>query len=128
MDDVTVAGARRNVGRALRRRCPNCGAPDVWKNWLVMRERCPSCGLRFDRGEPDYFLGVYLVNFVVAELGFAVLFVMALVVTWPNVPWRPVTIGSVIVAVVAPFITYPYSRGVWLGLDLLFRPEKGGEI
>ena len=128
MDEVTISGARRNVGRALRRRCPNCGATGVWKNWLVLRDRCPACGFRFDRGEPDYFLGVYLVNFVVAELGFAVLFVTALVVTWPNVPWRPVTVGSVAVAAVAPFVTYPYARGVWIGLDLLFRPEKGGEI
>ena len=128
MHEVTVGGARRNVGRALRRRCPHCAATGVWKNWLVMRERCPACGLRFDRGEPDYFLGVYLVNFVLAELGFAALFVITLVVTWPNVPWGPVTVGSVVVATIAPFATYPFARGVWIGLDLLFRPEKGGEI
>lgn len=128
MQEVTARGVRRNVGRALRRRCPKCGANGIWKNWFTTKERCPHCGLRFDRGERDYFLGVYLVNFVIAELGFAFLFVLALLVTWPNVPWRAVTVGSIVVAVVAPFVTYPISRGIWLGLDLLFRPEKGGEV
>ena len=29
-----------------------------------MTERCPGCGLRTDRGEVDYFIGGYLINFV----------------------------------------------------------------
>lgn len=127
MQNVTWSGLLRNTGRALRRHCPACGAPGVWKSWLRPYDRCPRCGIRFDRGEDDYFLGAYLLNLVAAELGFAALFVIVLVSTWPTPPWTGVTIGSVALVVLLPLLTYPFTRGIWLGVDLLFRPETPGE-
>ena len=127
MHNVTFRSLFRNVGRALRRRCPACGGRNVWNGWLRAKERCPRCGIRFDRGEHDYFLGAYMLNLVVAELGFAALFVTVLVATWPTPPWTTLTIGSVILVAALPLITFPYTRGIWLGIDLLFRPERRGD-
>jgi uncharacterized protein (DUF983 family) len=90
-------------------------------------ERCPRCGIRFDRGEADYFLGAYLLNLVAAELAFAALFVTVLVSTWPRPPWTALTVGSIVLVIVLPLFTYPYTRGIWLGVDLLFRPETPGQ-
>lgn len=125
MQNVTVRGLLRNTGRALRRHCPACGASGVWKSWLRPVERCPRCGIQLDRGESDYFLGAYLLNLVAAELGFAALLLIALIVTWPTPPWTLITVASAILIVVLPLLTYPYTRGIWLGLDLLFRPRSG---
>jgi len=127
MQNVTLGGLFRNVGRALRRHCPACGASGVWNSWLRTMERCPRCGIQFDRGESDYFLGAYMLNLVAAELGFAALFIILLVSTWPTPPWTALTIGSVVLIAGLPLITFPYTRGIWLGVDLLFRPERRGD-
>jgi len=39
------------LGRALRRRCPQCGGGSLFQSWLSIRDRCPTCGLRTERGE-----------------------------------------------------------------------------
>src|SRR5882762_3685371 len=57
--------------RALRRRCPNCGAGPVIARWIYTRPACPRCRLRLDRGEPDYFLGAIVFNMAFAEGLFA---------------------------------------------------------
>jgi len=124
-----VPGPRRSelwpfVGRALLRRCPRCGERGIWRGWFVFRERCPHCGLELDRGESDHFYGAFLLNFVVAELIPAVAFVVILIVTWPSPPWTAITWTAVILAASAPLATYPFTKTVWLALDLFFRGEE----
>jgi uncharacterized protein (DUF983 family) len=111
------------VGRALRRHCPRCGERDIWRGWFAFRHDCPRCHLELDRGESDHFYGAYLLNFVVAELIPAIAFVVALMVTWPSPPWTALTWGAVILAAAAPLLTYPFTKTVWLALDLAFRRE-----
>lgn len=115
--------------RALRRRCPNCGDGRVWRGWLQSAERCPNCGLRLDRGEPDYFIGAYLLNLVVAELAVAIVFIALLIALWPDPPWDALMWGAAIAAAVAPLATYPFTKGLWLAVDLVFRPagEEEGD-
>ena len=62
-----VRAALLSAWRALRRRCPRCGAGKVTQRWLILRPACPSCGLRLDRGESDYWLGAMLFNLIAAE-------------------------------------------------------------
>ena len=123
-----AGGGRRKlwpyVGRALLRRCPRCGERRIWRGWFVFREQCPRCGLELDRGESDHFYGAFLLNFVVAELIPAVTFVVILIVTWPSPPWTAVTWIAVILAATAPLVTYPFTKTVWLALDLVFRGEE----
>ena len=112
------------IARAVRRRCPRCGAPGVWSSFLRTRPVCPTCGLRFDRGESDYFYGAYLLNFVAAELVPVIVFVVALIVTWPSPPWNLLTAVTVVLAIVAPIVLYPTTKALWLALDLILRPRE----
>ncbi len=73
--------------RGARLRCPHCGGGPLFTRWLIMRESCPGCHLILDRGEVDYFLGGYTVNFIVAELLIVLGGAAAIVFTWPEVPW-----------------------------------------
>jgi uncharacterized protein (DUF983 family) len=116
------------VGRALLLRCPNCGKGLLFQSWIRLRPGCTSCGLHFDRGEHDHFLGAYLLNFVVAELLVVIGLVGFMFMTWPAVPWTQLTWGLVLLGIAAPFATYPYSRAVWLALDMRFQPERPGDF
>ena len=114
----------RLISRAVRRRCPRCGARGVWSSFFRTRAECPQCGLSFDRGESDYFYGAYLLNFVAAELVPVIVFVVALIATWPSPPWNLLTAVTVVLAIVAPILLYPTTKALWLALDLLFRPRE----
>lgn len=109
--------------RALRLRCPRCGARGILASWFELAEECPRCGLDTDRGEEGHFLGAMLLSLVAVELVVAALAALTIVVAWPAVPWNAITIGGVILAVGMPVGLYPYSRLLWLGVDLHIRPE-----
>jgi uncharacterized protein (DUF983 family) len=110
--------------RALRRRCPSCGAGPVTTRWIHTRPGCPRCRLRLDRGEPDYFLGAIVFNMAFAEGLFAAALVAVLLWTWPNPPWDALYYGGIVGLIVAPILFYPYSKLLWLAFDLLFRPLR----
>jgi len=112
------------IWRAIRRRCPRCGATGVWASFMRMRPLCPRCGLPLDRGESDYFYGAYLLNFMAAELVPVGVFVVALILTWPSPPWNALMAITVVLAILAPILLYPTTKALWLALDLIFRPTE----
>ncbi len=112
--------------RALRLRCPACGAGRLFASWFTMRARCPICELALER-EEGYFLGAMLINLVVAELLFAAGLVLVIVATWPTPPWDALWIGSIAGMILAPLALYPFSKTTWLALDLLVRPVQPEE-
>ncbi len=118
----------RALARALTRRCPNCGGGPLFRRWLLMEERCPKCRLRLDRGEDDYFLGAFVVNFVAAELLICAGALIGIVATWPDVPWTGLKWTLMALVVPLPALTYPYARTLWLALDLTFRPLSPGDL
>jgi len=87
-----------------------------------MRAACPSCHLLLDRGEADYFLGGYTVNFVVSELLIVVGAAAGIILSWPEVPWRLITWSLVALMLLAPILFYPFAKTLWLATDLIFRP------
>ena len=110
--------------RALRRRCPNCGAGPVVTRWIHTLPACPRCRLRLDRGEPDYFLGAIVFNMAIAEGLFAAGLFAVLLWTWPSPPWDALYYGGIAGLIAAPIVFYPYSKLLWLAFDLLFRPLR----
>ncbi len=110
--------------RALARRCPNCSGGPVITRWIHTVPACPRCGLRLDRGEPDYFLGAIVFNMAFAEGLLALGLVVVLLSTWPNPPWNALYYGGIAGLIVAPILFYPYSKLLWLGFDLIFRPLR----
>ncbi len=87
-----------------------------------MERICPSCHLRLDRGETDYFLGGYTVNFIVSELLIVAGAALGIFLSWPDVPWRLITWSLVLLVILAPIFFYPFAKTLWLATDLIFRP------
>ena len=109
--------------RALRLRCPRCGAGRLMRTWFALHEACAVCGLLFERDEQeDYWLGAYLLNFIVTEVVFALMLAVVLVATWPNPPWTRVIVMGVVQMCLTPILFYPFAKAVWLAVDLVFRP------
>jgi uncharacterized protein (DUF983 family) len=119
-----VSPIRSEILRALRLRCPFCGRKKMFYMWVKSFERCANCGLLFDRGEPDYYIGAYTINLIVAELIVVAAMLVVIFATWPEVPWEVMPWGLAVLAILGPLVTYPFSKSLWLGLDLLFRPAE----
>jgi uncharacterized protein (DUF983 family) len=118
----------RFLARAVRLRCPNCGGGGLFSRWLWMRPICSGCHLKLDRGEADYFLGSYVVNFVTAELGIALAAFAVIASTWPEVPWRALQWGLMLGVVPVPVLFYPFAKTIWLAIDLSFRPVTPADL
>ena len=118
----------RMLLRALARRCPNCGAPGIFRSYTELRESCPRCGLRLQRGESDYFIGAYLLNLVAVELLFALLLAVVVIATYPDTPWVLLQWSGLVLIVAGAVLCYPFAKGVWLAADLMFRPMTEREL
>lgn len=90
-----------------------------------MCPNCPVCGLHFDR-EPEggYWLGSYTVNLMTTEAVFVVFFVGALMLTWPDPPWELLTWLDVALMVAFPVFFFPFSKTLFIAVDLTFRPHE----
>lgn len=108
--------------RALLRRCPSCGAPGIFRSYAALRDRCPSCGLTFERHE-GYWVGAVAVNTVVTIGVFALTLVGSIVLTWPDPPWTEILIGTIALNALFPIVFYPWSKTLWMALDLTVHPR-----
>lgn len=115
------------VRRALALHCPECGSGGLFRHWLRLQPRCPRCGLKLDRGNPDHFVGAYLVNLIIAELLFALILGVWLVSVWPDVPWDGIEKVAVAAMILSPLLTYPFTRTVWLAADLIFDAPRASD-
>jgi uncharacterized protein (DUF983 family) len=112
--------------RAFTRRCPYCGGKGIFSSYLALRECCPRCGVRFER-EDGYFLGAYAFNLVFSEilgLGLAIYLIFFTVLRDAGLIWQEVI--AISLAVIFPIIFFPYSRGVWMAVDVAFHPPASG--
>lgn len=90
-----------------------------------MREKCPNCQVTFER-EEGYFLGAYALNLVVAEflgLGLVILLIFRTDLRHLDLLWQEAI--AVALAVAFPLLFFPYSREIWIALDLVFHPPAG---
>ena len=127
-EELSLKRLWRHLSRALLLRCPHCGKGTLFASWLRMRPSCSKCNLLYDRGYEDNFLGGYLVNFIVAEMIIVGGGLLAVLLTWPNVPWNGLMYGLAALMVPVPFLTYPYSKALWLAIDLHFQPATPADF
>jgi hypothetical protein len=87
---------------------------------------CPRCGWVFQR-EEGYWVGAIIVNMTVAEVLFGLLFIGTLMATAPDVPWGPLLAIALVTNGIVPLIFYPFSKTIWLAIDLFFHPAETEE-
>lgn len=124
----SVTEVSRLWWRAVRLRCPNCGVGPVLQSWATPRQRCEHCRFRFTRSGDSYFAGSMLANLAVAEGLFAVIFVTAMIVTWPDVPWDILTWALPLGVALMPVLLLPFAKVAWLTFDVMLRPITPEEI
>lgn len=115
--------------RGLARRCAACGSGELFTGWFRMRDRCPGCGYVFAR-EDGFALGAILMNLAVTELALALVGIVpliALLAANPDADVMPVVAAAALAAVAGPAAFYPFSRTLWVALELMLRPATSAE-
>jgi uncharacterized protein (DUF983 family) len=102
--------------RAATRRCPRCGSGHLFTHWVTMVPDCPRCGLHFER-ESGYWAGALAINIILVGGLFTILFVIALVLTVPDIPVVPLLAIFVPIMVIGPIVAYPFSKTLWVAID-----------
>jgi hypothetical protein len=54
--------------------------------------------------------------------------VVVILSRWPNVPWDTMTWVLAVCAILGPLVTYPFSKSLWLAIDLLFQPPRSSDF
>jgi hypothetical protein len=75
--------------------------------------------LHFER-EQGYWAGALAINIILVGGLFVVAFAIALVLTLPDVPVGPLLAILVPVMIIGPIVAYPFSKTLWVALDLAF--------
>ncbi|MFZ0625462.1 MAG: DUF983 domain-containing protein [Acidimicrobiia bacterium] len=114
------------IGRALRRRCPRCGAK-AFQSYFRLNEDCTSCGLHFER-EEGYWVGALIINTTITFGTFIVIFVGGILITWPDVPWALLMGLTVGINLILPIVFYPQSKTIWNALEMSWHPLEDEEI
>ncbi len=96
----------------------------MFRTWWRMLAACSVCGYSYER-EEGYWVGALIINLAVAELCFALLFAVVVVVTMPEIPWQPLLAAALVTNAVLPALFYPYSKTLWMALDLYLHPLEG---
>ena len=102
--------------RGTTRRCARCGSRHLFRRWFTMVPDCPRCGLHFER-ESGYWTGALAINTILVGGLFTIVFVIALVLTVPDVPVAPLLAIVVPIVLIGPLVAYPFSKTLWVAID-----------
>jgi uncharacterized protein (DUF983 family) len=116
---VEPVGKGTMIWRGLTRRCARCGGGKLFKRYWTMVDDCPTCGLHFER-EDGFFAGALAINIIAVGGLFTIVFVLALILTVPEVPVAPLLAILVPIVVLGPIVYYPFSKTVWVAVDRAF--------
>lgn len=117
----------RTFLRGCFKHCAVCGKGNLFRRWFSMVPECPRCGLTFERME-GHMSGEVGINTIVS---FGTLLIVMFVFTfafWPEPPVVAMIIGAVASAVIGPFFYYPWSKTIWLAIDVMMRPVEPWEV
>ena len=80
---------------------------------------CPNCELHFER-EPGYWVGAVAFNTIVVGILFAIVLIVFSAATVPDIPWVTLLMLEVPLMGLGPLAFYPYSKTLWVAVDLAF--------
>jgi uncharacterized protein (DUF983 family) len=115
----TEISRTRLLWRGATKRCARCGGSKLFHHWFTMVPDCPRCGLHFER-EEGYWVGAVAINTIIIGALFLIVFVVAMILTVPDIPWVQVLMIVIPVVGLGPLVTYPFSKTFWVALDMAF--------
>ena len=86
---------------------------------------CPRCGLHFER-EQGYWAGALAINIMSVAALFAVTFLVAMILTVPDVPVPLMLAIFVPMMILGPILWYPFSKTIWVAFDRAFLQQLDG--
>ena len=107
------------LARGATKRCARCGGGKLFPRWFRMVPDCPRCGLHFER-EQGYWTGAVAVNTIVVGAAFTLVLTITMALTIPDIPWVSLLMVVVPLMTIGPLLVYPFSKTVWLAIDLAF--------
>ena len=69
-----------------------------------------------------------IINTTITFASILTVFVLGMVLTWPDVPWTILLVITVFVAGVVPVVWYPLSKTVWQAIELSYHQLEDQEI
>ena len=99
--------------RGMRGRCPRCQSQAIFNSFDRLAESCPGCRLPLEK-EDGWGLGAIPLNY-----SFTCLFWILPVGIMFLFGWMSLTLTLVLAgggAILVPFLTYRYSKGLWVGI------------
>lgn len=118
----------RFVTRLITLRCPHCGKGPVLTRRGSVQKNCRACGFRFERTDSNYFGGAMFFGLLMGEGLVVLLLVVTMFLTWPDVPWEKIQWGGAAGLILIAPALIPFSRVVWLAIDVLVRPVVPEEL
>lgn len=119
----------RLLARALLRRCPWCNGSKAWfRSWFRRYDRCQTCGLRWNRGQDGFELGAMTVAVFITGGSVMIFLAILLAVTYPDFPVVPMAVIGAAIALIVPFVTYPFTQTIWSAFDLRVHPPTRSEF
>jgi uncharacterized protein (DUF983 family) len=113
---------KRLLWRGMTKRCARCGSGRLFRRWFTMVDRCPRCDLDFNR-EPGWVLGAMTINTVFMFIAIFATMFTGFVLTYPDIAVARVSIATVLAGTAAALIGYPFSKTVWIAIDLMMVPD-----
>ena len=115
------------LGRGVILRCPQCGSGGLFRRWLLMRDDCPRCDLHFERVEGQW-IGAIAMNTILTLVVLLGLIGVGFGLSYPDSPPPGLLVACLVAAGLGPLFWHPFSRTVWLAIDLALRPVSAEEI
>jgi uncharacterized protein (DUF983 family) len=104
------------LSRALRLRCPACGASSIIDRPFHIKHHCPLCRSLFKR-EEGFFVGAILANVITTEFVILVVCLFSLLVVGAS--YQTVLVGLFVLALLFPLAFFHHSWSLWLAFDYL---------
>ncbi len=109
--------------RGFTRHCARCGSGKLFRHYVSMVPECSRCGLHFER-EQGYWAGALAINIMSVGAMFAVTFLVAMILTVPDVPVPLMLAIFVPLMTIGPILWYPFSKTIWVAFDpAILNPE-----
>jgi uncharacterized protein (DUF983 family) len=123
---MATTGRAAMITRGLTKRCARCGSGKLFGHYLTMVPDCPRCGLHFER-EHGYWAGALAINIMSVGGLFAISFLVAMILTVPDVPVGLMLAIFVPMMLIGPIVWYPFSKTIWVAVDRAFLNPAGAD-